>query len=269
MVNGKKQLLPISTETFLWALQCACQVHRVPFAAEMALRQFSSPYNSAILQHALHELGLKGRWRKVQETDFEHLNFPCFAALNPPDDPEFGKEQSESDTQVEQQLETYGLALLVRLEKNTVLFFEPGSQEPQHLPLTEFTIRCAGHVLQFAAPKTKDVDDEDKEFGFRWFVPELLKHKKVWYDVLLASLALQLVGMATPLFTQTIIDKVIVHHTMSNAGGDRSRHGYLHGVQRCHELGAAVSGNTYRQPYRLGVGCAGIRAFVQVAATLF
>jgi subfamily B ATP-binding cassette protein HlyB/CyaB len=215
MVNGKKQLLPISTETFLWALQCACQVHRVPFAAEMALRQFSSPYNSAILQHALHELGLKGRWRKVQETDFEHLNFPCFAALNPPDDPEFGKEQSESDTQVEQQLETYGLALLVRLEKNTVLFFEPGSQEPQHLPLTEFTIRCAGHVLQFAAPKTKDVDDEDKEFGFRWFVPELLKHKKVWYDVLLASLALQLVGMATPLFTQTIIDKVIVHHTMS------------------------------------------------------
>jgi subfamily B ATP-binding cassette protein HlyB/CyaB len=216
MVNGKKQLLPISTETFIWALQCACQVYRVPFDAAMALRQFPSPYNSALLQHALHELGLKGRWRKVQETDFEHLNFPCFAALNPPDDPEFGKEQSKPDAQVEQQLQTHGLALLVRLEKGTVLFFEPGSQEPRHLPLTEFALRCAGHVLQFAAPKSKGADEEEgKEFGFRWFVPELLKHKKVWYDVLLASLALQLVGMATPLFTQTIIDKVIVHHTMS------------------------------------------------------
>lgn len=216
MVNGRKQLLPISTETFIWALQCACQVHRVPFDAAMALRQFPSPYNSANLQHALHELGLKGRWRKVKDTDMEHLNFPCFAALNPPDDPELAKEESEPDEQVEQQLETHGLALLVRLEKGTILFFEPGSQEPQHLPLTEFTTRCAGHVLQFAAPKSKGVDeDEDKEFGFRWFVPELLKHKKVWRDVLLASLALQLVGLATPLFTQTIIDKVIVHHSMS------------------------------------------------------
>jgi len=214
MVNGKKQLLPINTETFIWALQCACQVHRVPFDAAMALRQFPSPYNSALLQHALHELGLKGRWRKVKDTDMEHLNFPCFAALNPPDGPEFGKEPSEPDTQVEQQLETHGLALLVRLEKGVILFFEPGSQEPQHLPLAEFTARCAGHVLQFAAPKSKGAD-EDKEFGFRWFVPELLKHKKVWRDVLLASLALQVVGLATPLFTQTIIDKVIVHHSMS------------------------------------------------------
>ncbi len=216
IVNGKKHLLPITTETFIWALQCACQVHRVPFDAAMALRQFPSPYNSALLQHALHELGLKGRWRKVKDADMEHLNFPCFAALNPPDDPEPAKEPSEPDAQVEQQLEAHGLALLVRLEKGTILFFEPGSQEPQHLPLTEFTARCAGHVLQFAAPKSKGADeDEEKEFGFRWFVPELLKHKKVWRDVLLASLALQLVGLATPLFTQTVIDKVIVHHSMS------------------------------------------------------
>jgi len=212
MVNGKKRLLPISTETFLWALQCACQVHRVPFAADMALRRFPSPYNTAILQHALHELGLKGRWRKVREADFEHLNYPCFAALNPV---AVEREADDEAAQAEQQLPAHGLALLVRVEKNTLVFFETNSREPQQLPLAEFAERCAGHVLQFAAPKSQGVDDEDKAFGFRWFVPELLKHKTVWRDVLLASLALQLVGMATPLFTQTIIDKVIVHHTMS------------------------------------------------------
>lgn len=223
-VNGKKHLLPITTETFIWALQCACQVHRVPFDAAMVLRQFPSPYNSALLQHALHELGLKGRWRKVKEADMEHLNFPCFAALNPPDEPELAKEENEADAQggqILQPLEAHGLSLLVRLEKDTILFFEPGSQEPQQLPLAEFTARCAGHVLQFAAPKAgqkgkgTDEEDEGKKFGFSWFVPELLKHKKVWRDVLLASLALQLVGLATPLFTQTVIDKVIVHHSMS------------------------------------------------------
>ena len=52
-------------------------------------------------------------------------------------------------------------------------------------------------------------------FGFRWFVPELLKHKSIWRDVLVASLAIQLMALATPLFTQAIIDKVVVHHTMS------------------------------------------------------
>src|SRR5438445_77642 len=57
--------------------------------------------------------------------------------------------------------------------------------------------------------------DEARKFGFRWFVPELAKHKPIWRDVLLASLAIQLIGLATPLFTQVIIDKVVVHHTQS------------------------------------------------------
>ena len=48
-----------------------------------------------------------------------------------------------------------------------------------------------------------------------WFVPELLKHKKLWQEVLLASLIIQLIALATPLFTQAIIDKVVVHRTQS------------------------------------------------------
>jgi subfamily B ATP-binding cassette protein HlyB/CyaB len=43
----------------------------------------------------------------------------------------------------------------------------------------------------------------------------LLRHKRVWRDVLLASVSIQLVGLAAPLFTQVLIDKVIVHRTES------------------------------------------------------
>jgi len=224
IVASKKKLLPISTDTFIWALRCACQVHHVPFAAEMVLRQFPPPYNSATLQHAMHELGFKGRWRKVQDADLEHLVFPCFAALNPPishppisPEPIQKQEVAATDGKaaVPPQLEAHGLALLVRIDGGKVLFFEPGSQEPQHVPLSEFTVRCAGHVLQFAAPKGKGVEEAGQEFGFRWFIPELLKHKKIWRDVLLASLAIQLMGLATPLFTQVMIDKVVVHHAVS------------------------------------------------------
>ena len=216
IVAGKKKLLPISTDTFIWALRCVCQVHHVPFAAEMVLRQFPPPYNSATLQHAMHELGFKGRWRKVQEAELEQLVFPCLAALNPPiSHPPELEAATESGQTASQQPETHGLVLLVKIEAGKVLFFAPGSQELQRLPPGEFSSRCAGHVLQFAAPKGKGVGEADKEFGFRWFVPELLKHKKMWRDVLLASLALQLMGLATPLFTQIMIDKVIVHHAVS------------------------------------------------------
>jgi len=52
-------------------------------------------------------------------------------------------------------------------------------------------------------------------FGFRWFIPELLKHRGVWTQVLVASLVIQLLALATPLFTQLVIDKVVVHHTES------------------------------------------------------
>ncbi len=69
------------------------------------------------------------------------------------------------------------------------------------------------------AARTSPDDDlwsrDPKKFGFRWFLPELLKHKTIWRDVLIASLVLQLVGLTTPLFTQVIIDKVVVHQTQS------------------------------------------------------
>jgi subfamily B ATP-binding cassette protein HlyB/CyaB len=84
-------------------------------------------------------------------------------------------------------------------------------------------------VWLVARGATNDAQDRDAaaevpaRFGFCWFIPELLKHKKVWRDVLAASLVLQLVGLTTPLFTQVIIDKVVVHQTGSTllaiAGG--------------------------------------------------
>jgi subfamily B ATP-binding cassette protein HlyB/CyaB len=46
-------------------------------------------------------------------------------------------------------------------------------------------------------------------------LPELLRHRAVWRDVLAASLVMQLIALATPLCTQVVIDKVVVHHAQS------------------------------------------------------
>ncbi len=101
-----------------------------------------------------------------------------------------------------------------------MLLFDQHSQTPFSKSLPEFEELYAGEVILFA-PEGKAALDADpasqvkREFGFKWFVPELLKHKPIWRDVLLASLAIQLMALATPIFTQVIIDKVIVHHTVN------------------------------------------------------
>ncbi|MBL8413333.1 MAG: peptidase domain-containing ABC transporter [Propionivibrio sp.] len=92
------------------------------------------------------------------------------------------------------------------------------------MPIADAATLLAPELLLVARDSTAsggEPDDiagfttEKKAFGFSWFIPELLKHKSLWRDVLLASLAIQLVGLSTPLFTQVIIDKVVVHQSSS------------------------------------------------------
>jgi ATP-binding cassette subfamily B protein len=54
-----------------------------------------------------------------------------------------------------------------------------------------------------------------KRFGFNWFIPALSKHRGILIQVLIASMFVQLLGLANPLLVQQIIDNVIVS---ANAG---------------------------------------------------
>ena len=97
-------------------------------------------------------------------------------------------------------------------------------QAPRSLPAvnTELVLpKTTTFTVLSARPKAAESVDPDgldarsARFGLHWFIPELRKHKRVWRDVLTASLVLQLMGLALPLFTQVIIDKVVVHRTQS------------------------------------------------------
>lgn len=48
-------------------------------------------------------------------------------------------------------------------------------------------------------------------FNLRWFIPALLKYRAIFRDVIIASFFLQLFALATPLFFQVVMDKVLVH----------------------------------------------------------
>jgi subfamily B ATP-binding cassette protein HlyB/CyaB len=111
-------------------------------------------------------------------------------------------------------------AIIVQIKDDSVILFEVGTNQPKTMTQAEFAARFAGTAFQLAL-ETKGIKDPDgalsnkAAFGFHWFIPELLKHKRIWRDVLIASLIIQVLALGTPLFTQVIIDKVVVHHTQS------------------------------------------------------
>jgi subfamily B ATP-binding cassette protein HlyB/CyaB len=53
------------------------------------------------------------------------------------------------------------------------------------------------------------------KFDFTWFIPSLVKYRKLLGEVLLISFALQLFGLVSPLFFQVVMDKVLVHKGMT------------------------------------------------------
>lgn len=55
----------------------------------------------------------------------------------------------------------------------------------------------------------------EKTFGFRWFVPELLRERRLFIDVAVAALLLYGLGLVVPIFFQLVIDKVLVHESFT------------------------------------------------------
>ena len=58
-------------------------------------------------------------------------------------------------------------------------------------------------------------DDAPRPFGFRWFIPELLRQKRLFAEVAIAALMLYALGLVVPIFFQLVIDKVLVHESFT------------------------------------------------------
>ncbi|MGI2901770.1 type I secretion system permease/ATPase [Tolypothrix sp. VBCCA 56010] len=59
-----------------------------------------------------------------------------------------------------------------------------------------------------------EVIQQQEKFNLSWFIPAVSKYKGLLGEVLLASFTLQLLGLATPLITQVVIDKVMVQESL-------------------------------------------------------
>lgn len=80
------------------------------------------------------------------------------------------------------------------------------------LELKDF-LECWSGKLIFLTSKASYAGNV-ANFDFSWFIPAVVKYRKLLGEVLLISFVLQIIGLATPMFFQVVMDKVLVNHAM-------------------------------------------------------
>lgn len=106
---------------------------------------------------------------------------------------------------------TFGVILKPDCESKKTLVFIPEDKKAKELTFEEISEISNGEII-FLSHKLMN---EQIRFGFKWFFVEIMKYKRIIAEVMLGSFVVQLFGLVTPLFTQVILDKVIVHRSMS------------------------------------------------------
>ncbi|KQZ93238.1 peptidase C39 [Mesorhizobium sp. Root157] len=159
----------------------------------------SEPASSTLILRMAREAGLRAKFAKVGRAGLTKLGkaFPALARL-------------DNDNWV-------SIIGTARTEagEDIVQIFDPLAARPELLavPLDQFCARWGGELL--LAKRTYALSDPDQPFSFRWFLPEIAKQRRLFIDVAIAVLFLYAIGLATPIFFQLVIDKVLVHESYS------------------------------------------------------
>ncbi|QQP93677.1 peptidase domain-containing ABC transporter (plasmid) [Skermanella sp. TT6] len=67
-------------------------------------------------------------------------------------------------------------------------------------------------VLIALEPTVKFEKEEDAKSSIRHFINYIMPYKKYYGEAILAAVVINILGLASPLFVQTIVDNVVVHH---------------------------------------------------------
>ncbi|MDE2154860.1 MAG: type I secretion system permease/ATPase [Xanthomonadaceae bacterium] len=139
---------------------------------------------------AARKLGLKAQWVSQPVDRMDRVALPAMA------------------------LREDGKAFIVaKAGTERILIHDLEQKRPVVLSPEEFRARYQGRLLTVASRAS--LVAELSKFDFSWFIPAMVKYRKLLLEVVAISLFLQLFALVTPLFFQVVMDKVLVHHAMT------------------------------------------------------
>jgi ATP-binding cassette, subfamily B, bacterial HlyB/CyaB len=103
--------------------------------------------------------------------------------------------------------------ILAKTDGKTALILDADMAAPTIRPLDEIIARSDGRMLLFASRAS--LSGELARFDFSWFIPAVVRYRRLLLEVLGVSLVLQLFGLVSPLMFQVVMDKVLVNRTYS------------------------------------------------------
>lgn len=183
----------IAPDTGLICMLMLARFHNVAASGEQLaheLRENQQPFATPQLLMAARKLGLKAKHISTHLERLRHMPLPAIA--------------SDRDG---------GFFIIARLEQGKVLIQDPRSDSPQVMALAALEQRWSGGLLLVRSEAS--LPGESSRFDFTWFIPAIVKHRKLLGEVTLVSFVLQIFALLTPLLFQVVMDKVLVHHSLT------------------------------------------------------
>ena len=97
--------------------------------------------------------------------------------------------------------------VLAKVSEDKVLIQDPLEQRPQTLPRELFEDAWTGRLI--LVTERSHISGEERPFDFTWFIPAIIKYRKLFGEILAASFFVQIFALVSPLFFMVIIDKVL------------------------------------------------------------
>jgi len=177
----------------LQGLVLLAQFHGIAANAEQLRHEAgrgSGLFDETALLLAAKKLGLKARVIRQPAERLDRVALPALA------------------------LQRDGTAFVVaKVGDGKVLIHDLGLLRIRILSRDDFAAHYDGRLLTVASRASMVA--ELAKFDFSWFIPAVVKYRKLLLEVLVVSFFLQLFALVTPLFFQVVMDKVLVHHAMT------------------------------------------------------
>lgn len=110
-----------------------------------------------------------------------------------------------------------GAYILLKIDEESdvprYLIQRGNTERPEVLDSETFVKNFSGKLLLLTS--REKISGEKRAFDISWFIPAMVKYRSSLRDVLLGSFFLQLMGLASPIFFQLVIDKVLVHQSLT------------------------------------------------------
>ncbi|MEY4765192.1 MAG: hypothetical protein RI907_1865 [Pseudomonadota bacterium] len=150
---------------------------------------------------AAKDLGLKAKISRTLASRLSLAPLPAMARI---------KHEDGSDRWV----------LLAQCDGQRVLYQDPNEENggrPTIEPVDVFAAKWAptGSGDLLLAASRASLAGALAKFDFSWFIPSIVRYRKLLGEVLLVSLMLQIFALVSPLFFQVVMDKVLVHRGLT------------------------------------------------------